>query len=122
MSVVIFFGISLDNIIKTGIKRRINPEMFTNTWKLSAETSIKDSLGFCCNYGEGNTDILIWIYKQPKKLSEYCVLYHELYHAVDLISKDKGFGNLDDLALNEPKTYLFEYLFEKVSKKLWIIS
>ena len=116
ISVIVTFGLSLKDIIKLGIKSKIEEKRFTNKWKKDVE-ELMVFPGFGIHYGEGNSDILIWLNKRPEKLSEYATLYHELYHAVDFIAHDKNFYTEDPNS--EPKAYLFEYLFLKVSEILW---
>lgn len=67
--------------------------------------------GFCTDFG---TDKVIWIQKRPEKNSEYGVLYHELYHSVDHISRDKSMESEW-----EAKAYMFQYLVEHCNKVLW---
>lgn len=118
VSVVIFFGETLEEIIKQGIKGNIKKENFTKKWQTWVRDNMETALGICCNYGEDNSDVLVWVKTQPKKCSEYAILYHELYHATDHIADSRAF-NIED-KISEPKAFLFEYLFTYVSKILWI--
>ena len=87
MSVVVFFGATMNEIIKWGIKNNIQEKRFTDEWKKWVGDTIKEQPnGFAINYGDNNRDILIWLKKQPKVSSEFGWLYHELYHAVYIIS------------------------------------
>ncbi len=117
VSVVIFFGGDIEFIIKTGIKKGIKKEQFTKKWKNWIEDEMKEGQGICCDYGENNKDVLVWMWKRPETLKDYGILYHELYHAVDYIADSRGFDSIDKLS--EPKAYLFEYLFNEASLILW---
>src|SRR3990167_8657873 len=118
ISVIVFLGVSLEEIIKTGIKRGIKSERFTTNWKQWIENEMEqETQGLVCDFGEKNKDVLMWIRKRPRKLSEYAVLYHELYHVVDHIADSRNFSQDDKIS--EPKAYLFEYLFTEISKVLW---
>lgn len=117
ISVIIFFGGDLEFIIKTGIKKGIKKEQFTKSWKNWVENGIKEIQGLCCNYGEGNKDVLVWMCKYPETLKDYRILYHELYHATDHIADSINFDSVDKLS--EPRAYLFEYLFNEASLILW---
>jgi len=116
-SVVIFFGASLNGMIKTGIKHGIKEKSFNTDWKRWIEDNMGEGKGFAITYGKGNSDVLVWMWKRPRKLSEYAVLYHELYHATDQIAAHRHFQLNEEP--DEPKAYLFEYLFRKVSEVLW---
>ena len=119
VSVAVFFGVSLDGIIKEGVRGGIDSKKFTEEWKKwpSEQISGTSCTGFTMEYGEGNKDVLVWIRKKPQKLSEYAVLYHELYHATDHIADSRDFYTGDKIS--EPRAYIFEYLFMEVSKVLW---
>ena len=118
VSVIIFFGASLDEVVKVGVKKGIEPSKFTKQWKGWVEAEMKKGQGFCLDYGEGNKDVLVWMWKRPEKLKEYATLYHELYHATDHIADSRNFDPVDKMS--EPKAYLFEFLFKEVSQKLWV--
>lgn len=117
VSVVIYFGVNLKKVIKDGVKGGIQKDRFDRNFKTFFEDNAKEGQGFCIDFGTGNKDVLVWIWKIPEKLSEYKVLYHELYHATDHIANSRNFNYEDKLS--EPRAYLFGYLFNEVSLKLW---
>ena len=117
ISVIVFMGSSLNRIIKIGIEKGINKERFTNEWKNWFIAETEKAIGVTLEYGNDNKDVLIWLKEKPEKLSQYATLYHELYHAVDHIADSRAFNPVDKIS--EPKAYLFEYLFTKVSEVLW---
>lgn len=78
------------------------------------EFDIPKPTGRCMNLGDGNNDILVWIKGRPQHRSHYSVLYHELYHAVDYISKSHGLR--DEL---EARAYIFEYLVNECNNYFW---
>lgn len=73
-----------------------------------------DALGLCMKFSNDNPDVLVWLKQKPKTASTYATLYHELYHAVDDISKSR---NLADE--QEARAYLFEHLADRCNKKFW---
>jgi len=122
MSVIIFFDSTLDEIIKYGIKHKIKKERFSNNWKEEVKDMIDSDInGFTVDYGENNRDILIWLRKKPEKMSEYGVLYHELYHAVDIIAVDCDDSHMfyNKHGMSEPRAYLYEFLINCCNTVLW---
>lgn len=70
--------------------------------------------GYCCAYGyKENPDVLILLKSRPKKASEYGILYHEIYHATDRLSRSLGLIGF------ETKAYLFQYLITECNRVLW---
>jgi hypothetical protein len=74
----------------------------------------KISTGFCIRINDDNPDIVIWLHKKPQRLCDYGILYHELYHAVDFIKKDK---NLNEEI--ESPAYLYEMLVNNCNNSFW---
>lgn len=118
VSVVIFFGATMEEMIKQGVKGGIKEKSFTKEWRDWVGENIETATGICCDYGEDNKDVLVWVKVRPQRCSEYAVLYHELYHATDHIADSRAFNVKDKIS--EPKAFLFEYLFTQASKVLWI--
>lgn len=116
LSVVVFFGTSIDEMIKLGIKRGIDKDFFTEEWKKDCEETMDRATGICVNYGYENNDVLVWLKERPIKLVQYATLTHELYHAVDNVAQSRSFECHEN---QEPKAYLFEYLFNEVCHILW---
>lgn len=84
---------------------------FVSDFKEHAEDAL---LGLCMKLHNENPDVLVWLKQRPRRASDYGTLYHELYHAVDDISKSR---NLDDEA--ESRAYIFEYLVTEANKFFW---
>ena len=120
MSVVIFIGGGVDDFVKHGLTHHITKDYFTEEWKKWVKEHL-DGLGLMADYGQGSSDVLVWLKVRPDRVSNFAVLYHELYHAVDQISKSRGFDNKTSENC-EPRAYLFEYLFTEASKVLWKIK
>lgn len=120
-TVIIFICSTAQRMIDHGIKHGIDKEKLSPEWRKSVETAVKESAGFCVEYGHENVDVLIPIKKYPTKASEYGCLYHELYHAVDFISKDIDHENTmtDKVGNSEARAYLYEYLATECNKILW---
>jgi len=74
----------------------------------------KNCAGLTSHLGDRNTDIVIWLKKRPTDLGTYGALYHELFHAVDYITKSH---NLDGEI--ECRAFLMEYLATKCNRYFW---
>src|SRR3990172_6562087 len=99
ISVIVFFGESVEKMVQIGIKQGINSKRFTHDWKGYLQKEMDNNTqGMVVDYGENNKDVLIWVQQKPKKLSEYAILYHELYHAVDHIAHSRNFSFEDKLS------------------------
>ena len=122
ISVVVSMGGTVEEIVRWGIQHKVEKTQFTERWKdwIKKQMEEKTTKGFCCDYGDDNKDVLIWVRKRPQFLSDYRILYHEIYHAVDHIANSRNF-NVED-KMSEPKAYLFEYLLSEISNPLWNIS
>jgi hypothetical protein len=70
--------------------------------------------GTCQNIGEGNADVMVWLRKRPTKASEYKTLYHELYHAVDLIADSHNLHGE-----REARAHLYGFLITKCNQYFW---
>ena len=119
-SVVFAFGATMDDIRRYALTHRLGPDVMTDDWQRHTESVLKDEgcLGFACPFGERNSDILVSMRKHPVKISEYGTLYHELYHAVDLIALSMDPNSLlyDKANMSEARAYLFEYLSTEIEK------
>lgn len=73
----------------------------------------RDALGLCMKFSNDNPDVLVWLSTRPSTSATYATLYHELYHAVDEVSKSR---NLADEP--EARAYAFEYLVSQVGTKV----
>lgn len=73
-----------------------------------------DALGLCMAFHNDYPDVLVWLSKKPTKASSYATLYHELYHAIDSVSKSR---NLADEP--EARAYAFEYLVNECNRFFW---
>jgi hypothetical protein len=100
-----------DKIIKYASKRGID---FKPDWKEVFLANTK-GLGLCIELGTNNVDCLIWVKEQPKKASQYGVLYHEIYHAVDYIAEKRNMK----IEEKESRAYIFEYIVNQCNKVLW---
>ena len=79
------------------------------------------STGWATHYGDDNTDVVIWLKVKPKRASQYGVLYHEVYHAVDIIAHDLDpqYGLYDKVGMSEPRAYIYEHIVNQLNSKLW---
>jgi hypothetical protein len=125
--VVVAVGdVELKDIVAYAKKNAPDLEL-SDDWKEGVEYLLDDSskysgcLGLCTHFGEQNTDILVVVKGWPKTATEFGVLYHELYHAVEMIAADVDRVNhmmtVDDYS--EPRAYLIEYLMTECNKALW---
>lgn len=89
----------------------------TPEWVREVASFAEGANGLCTNLGQGNTDVLVWLKNalyRDSKASEYGTLYHELFHAVDKITKSH---NLHDE--QECRAYLFEYIATECNRFFW---
>jgi hypothetical protein len=100
-------------IVKWAKKHDVNS--LKEDWVQTFNETTKVANGLCIDLGLGNTDILVWLKEKPKKMSQYGVLYHELYHAVDKIAEDHAMQTKE----TEARAYIFEYLTNECNKVLW---
>lgn len=70
-------------------------------------------IGSCSRLNNDELDIVVIMKKIPKTSSEYGSLYHEIHHACRFICEDRG---IDD---NEAEAYLFEYVCDVITERLW---
>ncbi len=103
----------VNKIIAWGKKNGIT--QLADDWKKVYQDNAVGT-GLAMEFGNNNTDVLVWLKEKPKKLSQYGVLYHELYHAVDRISEQH---NLNPYKEIEARAYMFEYLVNECNKILW---
>ena len=74
----------------------------------------KTCIGLAILYGDDNSDVLVWLKKRPEKCSEYGVLYHELYHAVDSIIESRNL-----FEEKESPAFIYEYLAMECNNYFW---
>lgn len=93
----------------------------TSEWWAKVDGALSDAKGITTNFGDGNSDILIWLRKTPVEFDEYGTLYHELYHAVELIASQIDPNHLmnDNEGMSEARAYLYEYLATECNRTLW---
>lgn len=97
--------------------RKRGCSMVTDEWIKEVSAFADGARGLCTNLGNGNTDVLVWLKEavyRDSKASEYDTLYHELFHAVDKITKTH---NLD--GEQECRAYIFGYLVTECNKFFW---
>lgn len=120
---LLFIGHTAKEIVAMAKKRGVKDDTFPKYWIPETQNTMDgNASGFCGHLGENNRDILIWLRKKPRVLSEFGVLYHEMIHAIDFIFHDideqeKGF---DKRGISEARAYLYEYLIIEAQRKLWI--
>lgn len=78
-------------------------------------TPIRDVSNACCwdlPFGS-----LVYMENKPERASDYALLMHEIYHAVENVSRNLGFG--PGTEADEFRAYMIQWLSEKCFKKLW---
>lgn len=120
LTVVVFIEYGLEEIKKIlnkkGFKMDDKSE-FSKMWMRGAEDAHEDASGYCSTIGDKSPDVIVWVKKRPKTSREFGTLYHELYHAVDIIFY--GIDREGKLGVSEPRAYLFEHLVTKCNQELW---
>lgn len=115
LHVVVVFGSPIEEVIETCISRGAT---LSENWIKWVKVSAATANGFCANIGDGNTDVLVWLKKELNrghKASDYGVLFHELFHAVDKITNSHALeGEL------ECRAYIYEYLAEACFRYCWV--
>lgn len=97
--------------------RKRGCDLVTDEWIQTTASFVDGANGFCTNLGNGNTDVLVWLkngLSAKSKASEFGTLYHELYHAVDRISRTHNLGDEE-----EARAYIMEYLVTECNKFFW---
>lgn len=119
-TVVVFFGATAKEMCDFGKSRGIR-DFSEESLKWMKETIAGTAMGFTLNYGDDNPDILVWLRIRPRTASQFGVLYHELYHAVDFIASHTDEKNkwYSEDGMSEPRAFLFEYLANECNRKLW---
>lgn len=115
LHVVVAFGVTVEQAAKHA--RRRGCDLITDEWIKDVASFSDGAKGLCTNLGKGNTDVLVWLKNglyRDSKASEYDTLYHELFHAVDKITKTH---NLHDE--EECRAYIFGYLATECNKFFW---
>ena len=117
LAVVVTWETSLGDIL--AFARRGKVEITRERWGKDFSEYADDPHcnGLTMLLGDDNADVLVWLRHRPKKASEYGVLYHELFHAVQQIVKSRNLG--DEI---ESPAFLFEYLANQCNKVLWAQS
>lgn len=121
-AIVIFFEYSAEEMKKFGLKRNIKEETLPRKWIRDTESVIEEKIGgFATNFGEKNRDVLVWVKNIPRTSTEYGVLYHELYHAVDLVffGIDQNTLGYNKDGMSEPRAYLYQYIINECNRILW---
>ena len=114
LHVIVAWGASKDQIM--ALAKESNVQVTENGFGATfAGLYAGSSSGFCMEFGEnGNTDVLVYLRRRPRKTTEYGTLYHELFHTVQSIIKDH-----DLHAETESPAYLYEYLATECNKYFW---
>lgn len=120
-SVVVFFESTIKEVVDWGLKYDIEKEKLNINWQHDIELLMKNNVGCASEFGEKNSDIMVWVKKRPRVAGDYGCLYHELYHAVEFIAArcDPGEYFNDRHGMSEPRAYLFEYLVDECNRALW---
>lgn len=111
--VTVIWDVDMEGIKKYARRHKVEAQL-SEKWIKDVAKAMKDARGLCAHLGYNNTDVLVWLKERPTKATEYGVLYHELYHAVDWIARPH---NLKKEI--EARAYLFEYLVTECNKFLW---
>jgi len=117
-TVVVFCGHTSQEM-KSIIKKKLD---LPPKWYRDLEDITEENIGGATTtLGEKNRDVIVYLKKIPKVASEFGVLYHELYHAVDLVMSGIDKHNLcyDKDGMSEPRAYLYQYLVDKCHNVLW---
>lgn len=118
MHVVVHIGSTAEEILKWGLKHQV---ALSEEWAEWIRKIMPRAQGFCVSYGYDNTDVLIWLEKEPKTCREHGTLWHEISHAVDRIAKNcdgNSYFFADDMS-SEPRAFLYEYIAVEIMAKLW---
>lgn len=89
----------------------------TEEWITEVAAFAEGGNGLCVNLGRGNSDCLIWMKTglyRDSKASEYGTLYHEIFHAVDKITKSHNLHGEE-----ECRAYIFEWIATECNKYFW---
>jgi hypothetical protein len=90
-----------------------------DSWKKDFEGAReRGAVGLCIKLGEADTnvpDYLVWLKERPQKASQYGVLYHELFHAVDAVADSRAMWREP-----EARAFLFEYLVDCCNRVSWV--
>lgn len=114
MHVVVFWETSIEDIAAWGKKHGCET---SDQWIKDANETIDGATGACIWFGDDNRDLVMWLKKRPQTASDFGTLYHELYHAVDLIADGANFEmSMKD---TEPRAYLYEFLITRCNQFFW---
>jgi hypothetical protein len=97
--------------------RKRGCKLVTEEWIREVASFAEGANGLCTNLGTGNTDVLVWLKEglyRDSKASEYDTLYHELFHAVDKITKTHNLHGEE-----ECRAYIFGWLITEANKFFW---
>ena len=111
LHVLVAWEIPIEEIVKC-VKKHGTKEI-SDEWIRDFKEHTKKSLGLCYEIG-GSRDILVFLKKRPQTASEYGVLYHELYHAVDTITESSQL-----LQYEHSRAFIFEYLANECNGYFW---
>ena len=114
ITVVVTWETTPAEIVRHG--RRWGIASLTDEWRdaLAKDLSEKACAGICLLYGADNSDVLVWLRHRPQKASQYGVLYHELYHAVAAVVRERHLGGE-----SESPAFIYEYLATRCNQVLW---
>lgn len=119
ITLVVFFGSSIEEIVSYGKKIGMRDEYFTKDWIKEIKHNItSDSYdGFAADFGEDASNVMIWLIGIPESSYTHSLLVHEISHIVDRISCkiDSNTMLMSKYNNSEPRAYLFGYIFEKIT-------
>lgn len=112
--VIVAWGMSRRSLIALGKRHKVR--ITAKKWGADFDQVADDprAVGLCMEFGDDNTDILVWLRKRPRRCSEFGTLYHELHHAVAAIVASRNlYGE------KESPAFLYEYLATEANRELW---
>lgn len=117
--VVVAIGLGIGNLRE--LAKESNLHDLPESWWAVTEKTMAESSGFTSHFGDGNTDILVWLKKSPRDAEDYGPLYHELYHAVEITARqiDPACHMQDADGVSEARAYMYEYLATECLRVLW---
>jgi tRNA G18 (ribose-2'-O)-methylase SpoU len=111
LTVLVTWDCKIEDVIKHCEKRgcKLTDQEKETIIKLSGRAQ-----GICCNIGEGNSDVLVWMRNRPRTVSGYSVMYHELFHAVDNITNSHNMAGE-----YEARAFIYEFLTTQCNNHFW---
>ncbi|HEC65717.1 MAG TPA: hypothetical protein ENI23_10500 [bacterium] len=116
--ILIFCGYELESIFNKAKKLGFKE---LDDFREKLISSRKYDIGTTLNRNDRRIVIILW--DMPKKATDYSILYHEIYHAVDRISVsvDPNYSLSDRNGISEARAYLYDYIATEANKVLWNI-